>query len=94
MTAILFPTGISSPAQAETFVKVPDAGASISTVALSVSISMSGSPLETDSPSALSHLSRVPVCCATPRAGMMTLAAKSPSVQRFNTSGSKSSFNL
>src|SRR5262249_37672793 len=33
---------------------------------------MSGSPLETDSPSFFSHLSSVPVCCATPRAGMIT----------------------
>ncbi len=65
---------------------MPEPGASISTVALSVSISMSGSPLETACPSALSHLSRVPVCWATPRAGMITLVAKSPSVQRFNSS--------
>ncbi len=86
ITAIRFPTGISSPGDAVTFAKIPEPGASISTVALSVSISMSGSPLETDCPSALSHLSSVPVCCATPRAGMITLVAKSPSVQRFNSS--------
>jgi hypothetical protein len=47
MTAILFPTGISSPAEAVTFVKIPEAGASISTVALSVSTSIKGSPLVT-----------------------------------------------
>jgi hypothetical protein len=48
MTAILFPTGMSSPAEAVIFAKIPEAGASISTVALSVSTSMSGSPLVTD----------------------------------------------
>src|SRR5262250_1413063 len=75
MTAILFPTGTSSPAEAVTFAKIPEAGASISTVALSVSISMSGSPLVTDWPSVLSQLSRVPVSCATPSAGMITSVA-------------------
>jgi hypothetical protein len=72
MTAILFPTGISSPAQALTFASVPEAAASISTVALSVSTSMRGSPFDTNCPGDLNHLSKVPVCCATPSAGMMT----------------------
>src|SRR5215813_3172731 len=75
MTAILFPTGISSPAEALIFDRIPEAGASISTVALSVSTSMSGSPLVTDWPSALSQLSRVPFSCATPSAGMITSVA-------------------
>src|SRR4030095_10853154 len=79
MTAILFPTGISSPAEAVTFVKIPEAGASISTVALSVSTSMSGSPLVTDWPSGLSQLSSVPFSCATPSAGMIPSFAKSNS---------------
>src|SRR5688572_10704824 len=51
---------------------IPLAGASISTVALSVSISISGSPLVTESPAALSHWISVPVSCAIPRAGMIT----------------------
>ena len=77
MTAILFPTGTSSPTEAVTFVKMPEAGASISTVALSVSISINGSPLVTDWPSALSQLSSVPFSCATPSAGMITSVAMS-----------------
>ena len=56
-------------------VKMPEAGASISTVALSVSTSMSGSPLVTGWPSALSQLSSVPFSCATPSAGMITSVA-------------------
>ena len=71
--AIRCPTGTSSPAWAITWVNMPEVGASISTVALSVSISISGSPLVTDWPSVLSHLSSVPVCWATPSAGMITL---------------------
>jgi hypothetical protein len=58
-----------------TFDRIPEAGASISTVALSVSISMSGSPLVTDWPSAFRQLSNVPFSCATPSAGMITSVA-------------------
>ena len=50
-------------------------GASISTVTLSVSTSMSGSPFATSSPSALSHRSTLPVSWAIPRAGMITSVA-------------------
>ena len=50
-------------------------GASISTVTLSVSTSMSGSPFATSSPSALSQRSTLPVSWAIPRAGMITSVA-------------------
>ncbi len=53
----------------------PVAGASISTVTLSVSISMIGSPLDTIAPSGLSHLRILPVSCAISSAGMITLVA-------------------
>ena len=50
----------------------PTAGASISVVTLSVSISRSGSPLATASPGALSQRMTLPVSCASSSAGMMT----------------------
>src|SRR5262249_28257479 len=47
ITATLCPTGTSSPSRALIAVRTPLAGASTSTVALSVSISMIGSPFAT-----------------------------------------------
>src|SRR5712691_12272432 len=75
MAAITCPTGTSSPAAADMRASTPSAGASISTVALSVSISASGSPFATCSPSALSHCTILPVSCDIPNAGRMTSVA-------------------
>src|SRR5439155_13253444 len=69
--AIVRPTGTTSPSCAVTSRKTPDAGASISTVTLSVSISTIGSPLRTVSPARLSQCTTLPVSCASSRAGMM-----------------------
>jgi hypothetical protein len=54
---------------------VPEALASISTVALSVSISIIASPFVTRSPSCFNQEMSLPVSCAIPKAGMMTLLA-------------------
>src|SRR3989442_980330 len=72
ISAIVWPTGTTSPARAVTSRRTPDAGASISTVTLSVSISRIGWPLCTVSPGDLSHLRTLPVSCAISSAGMMT----------------------
>src|SRR5205823_7978346 len=74
ISAIVLPTGTTSPARAVTSCSTPDAGASISTVTLSVSISTIGSPFLTVSPGALSQRRTLPVSCASSSAGMMTLA--------------------
>ena len=55
--------------------RMPSAGASTSTTALSVSISRSGSPLVTRSPSFFRQAMSLPVSCAISRAGMTTLKA-------------------
>src|SRR5207247_5475076 len=65
--------GTTSPARAVTSLRVPDAGASISTVTLSVSISTIDSPFLTVSPGDLSQRRTLPVSCASSSAGMMTL---------------------
>src|ERR1051325_6391248 len=75
ITAMVRPTRISSPSMAVTFCNTPDAGASTSTVALSVSTSIKGSPFLTKSPGFLSQLRSVPFSCAMPSAGMMTSVA-------------------
>src|SRR6266852_5598246 len=72
ISAIVCPTGTSSPARAVTSPRTPEAGASISVVALSVSISTSGSPFRTLSPGDLSQCRTLPVSCASSSAGMMT----------------------
>ena len=53
--------------------RTPSAGDSISTFALSVSISRIGSPFLTASPGDLSQRTTLPVSCAISSAGMMTL---------------------
>jgi hypothetical protein len=70
--AMAWPTGITSPSCALTCIRMPETGASISVVTLSVSISRSGSPLTTASPGALSQRMTLPVSCASSSAGMMT----------------------
>src|SRR5436309_3090524 len=74
ISAIVRPTGTTSPSFAVTSRSTPEAGASISTVTLSVSISTMGSPLRTVSPGRLSQWTTLPVSCASSRAGMRTLA--------------------
>jgi hypothetical protein len=51
---------------------MPDSGASISVVILSVSISTSGSPFCTRSPGAFSQRRTLPLSWASSSAGMMT----------------------
>src|SRR5207245_10282341 len=63
ISAIVLPTGTTSPARAVTSRKTPEAGASISTVTLSVSISTIGSPFLTACPGALSHFNTLPFSC-------------------------------
>ena len=72
-SAIVAPTGTTSPGRAVTSPSTPEAGASISTVTLSVSISTIGSPLPTRSPACFSHFRTLPVSWASSSAGMMTL---------------------
>src|ERR1700689_5283694 len=73
--AIVCPTGISAPGEAVIPTRIPSAGASNSTTALSVSISSSGSPLVTRSPSCLRQAMSLPVSCAISSAGITTLKA-------------------
>src|SRR5580700_1072119 len=73
--AMVCPTGMSAPANAVIPARIPSAGASTSTTALSVSISRSGSPLVTRSPSCLRQAMSLPVSCAISRAGITTLKA-------------------
>src|SRR5438105_4913095 len=72
MTAIVLPTATTSPTDALTSRRTPEAGASISTVTLSVSISSNGSPFTTLSPGDLIQRRILPVSCASSSAGMMT----------------------
>src|SRR4029453_11598046 len=72
-TAIVRPTGTTSPSRALTSRSTPEAGASSSTVTLSVSISTTGSPFWTGSPGRLSQWMILPVSCASSSAGMMML---------------------
>src|SRR5258705_3994176 len=71
--AMVCPTGTTSPCLAVTSRSTPEAGASISTVTLSVSISTIGSPFCTASPGDLSQRRTLPVSCASSSAGMMML---------------------
>src|SRR5215471_13690462 len=73
-SAITEPTGTSAPSGTAKPARVPSAGASISTVTLSVSTSSSGSPFATCAPSSLSQRRTLPVSCAIPSAGMITSA--------------------
>ena len=73
--AMVRPTGTSAPSVALIPARIPSAGASTSTTALSVSISTRGSPFETRSPSFFRQASSLPVSCAISRAGMTTLNA-------------------
>jgi len=73
--AIVWPTGMTSPSCAFTPVRIPSAGDSISTTALSVSISRSGSPLATPSPSFFRQARTLPFSCAISRAGITMLWA-------------------
>src|SRR5579864_3682211 len=73
--AIVCPTGISAPSAALIPASKPSAGASTSTIALSVSISRRGSPLVTRSPSFLRQAMSLPVSCAISSAGITTLKA-------------------
>jgi hypothetical protein len=75
MTAMVWPTGTMSPSCAVTSRRTPEAGASISTVTLSVSISTIGSPFLTGSPGAFIQRRTLPVSCASSSAGMMTFVA-------------------
>src|SRR3989442_6946458 len=70
--AIARPTGMTSPSCAVISRNTPAAGASTSTVTLSVSISTIGSPLLTASAGRLSQRRTLPVSWASSRAGMMT----------------------
>jgi hypothetical protein len=73
--AMVFPTGITSPADAVTPASTPSAVASTSSTTLSVSISAIGSPLAIESPSCFSHEMSLPVSCAISSAGMTMLTA-------------------
>src|ERR1035441_72592 len=66
---------MSEPSDALIPARMPSAGASTSTTALSVSISRSGSPLVTRSPSFFRQAMSLPVSCAISRAGITTLKA-------------------
>src|SRR5438105_210701 len=71
-TAMTSPTGTVSPSWASALRKTPFSNASISTFALSVSISATGSPRSTRSPSAFSQRRRTPSCMSAPIWGMTT----------------------
>ena len=73
--AMVWPTGISAPIEPVIPARMPSAGASTSITALSVSISRSGSPLVTRSPSFFRQAMSLPVSCAISRAGITTLKA-------------------
>src|SRR5438309_58293 len=73
MTPISEPTGARSPAGTTIFRRTPAPKASISTSALSVSISATMSPLWTRSPSFRSHLMTLPVSMASESLGITTL---------------------
>src|SRR3984893_7455942 len=73
--AMISPTGTTAPSCDFTPARIPPAGDSISTTALSVSISRSGSPLPTLSPSFLRQARSLPVSWAISNAGITTLIA-------------------
>ena len=80
------PTGTTSPGSALSDSRIPDAGASISTVTLSVSISISGSPSATRAPSGLSHCSNVADSWSISIAGMTTSYATAYLTQAMRSS--------
>src|SRR6267378_2394207 len=82
ISAIVLPTGTTSPTPAVTSRSTPDAGASTSTVTLSVSISTMGSPFCTVSPGDLIQRKILPVSCASSSAGMMTVVGISASTRQ------------
>src|SRR6267378_827739 len=82
ISAIVLPTGTTSPTPAVTSRNTPEAGASTSTVTLSVSISTMGSPFCTVSPGDLIHFKILPVSCASSSAGMMTVVGISASTRQ------------
>src|SRR5262245_20268497 len=87
-TAIVCPTGTTSPSRALTSRSTPEAGASSSTVTLSVSISTTGSPFWTGSPGRLSQWMILPVSCASSSAGMMMLVGiRSSALEDFPRGG-------
>ena len=73
--AMVCPTGITAPTSAVIPARIPSPGASTSTTALSVSISSSGSPLMTRSPSFFRQARSFPFSCAISSAGITTLIA-------------------
>src|ERR1700722_7575648 len=73
--AMVWPTGMSAPTVPVIPARIPSAVASTSITALSVSISRSGSPLVTRSPSFFRQAMSLPVSCAISRAGLTTLKA-------------------
>src|SRR5262245_32447801 len=89
-TAIVRPTGTTSPSRAVTSRSTPEAGASSSTVTLSVSISTTGSPFWTGSPGRLSQWMILPVSCASSSAGMMMLVGiRSSALEDFPRGGQR-----
>src|SRR4029453_2270531 len=89
-TAIVRPTGTTSPSRALTSRSTPEAGASSSTVTLSVSISTTGSPFWTGSPGRLSQWMILPVSCASSSAGMMMLVGiRSSALEDFPRGGQR-----
>ena len=77
ISAMVWPTGTTSPSWAVTPLRMPEAGDSISTVTLSVSISTMGSPFRTVSPGAFIQRRTLPVSCASSSAATMTLVGMS-----------------
>ena len=73
MTAIISPTGTCPPGRTRIFRSTPEPKASISTLALSVSISAMTSPPLTGSPSFFNHWMTLPVSIASDSLGMTTL---------------------
>src|SRR5882724_12690262 len=75
MTAIIWPSGADSPSLIRILRNTPLANACISMVALSVSISANGSPMETRSPSFLSHRDSSPSSMVGESLGIITSVA-------------------
>src|SRR5690554_104468 len=82
--AIGAPTSTTSPGSARNFRSVPPACASISIVALSVSISAITSPLLTVSPTALVQLTKVPSAMSKPSLGMVSVSATDDLLDRLD----------
>src|SRR5277367_1056913 len=76
------PTGSTSPSDAATNFRTPEAGASTSIAALSVSISNNGAPLTTWAPSAACHRPIRPELMSMSTRGMTISTATSDLVQR------------